>query len=277
MEITRQFAAIVLDTIREARARKVFLSMTMNGTISALLMMWYVQTIASRAPSSRLAAMARIDPRYLDISFASHMVYSSASSMLFWTQLLFAITMTLGMLAPMLDAKRNVIPAAAPVPRWFILLGRYAGTLSAASVGVAVAFGELWIMISLKLGVWHVRFLLGAAVTMLAVAVGVALMSLLQTAVRSQAIVLVAVVALSLLNLGAQSPDRVREMTGSEWLARAATSLGSILPRYAEMAEWTRVFVGTGDVSHWPVLWTSAASGILYLAAACLLFSRKEF
>jgi hypothetical protein len=191
--------------------------------------------------------------------------------------MLFAVTMALGILAPLLDAKRNVIPAAAPVPRSFILLGRYVGTLSATSLGIALAFGELWIMIGLKLGVWHPRFLWGAAVTMLAVAVGVAFTSLLQTAVKSQALVLVTLVALSLFNLGAQSPDRVREMTGSEWLARAAATCAPVLPRYAEMAEWTRVFVSTGDVSHWPVLWASAVSGILCLSVACLLFSRREF
>jgi hypothetical protein len=277
MEMIRQFSAIVLDTLREARARKVFLAMTMSGTLSALLMLWYVQTIASRAPSSRLTAMARIDPRYLDNSFASHMVYAQASSMLLWVQMLFAVTMTLGMLAPLLDAKRNVIPASAPVPRSFILLGRYAGALSTAAAGVAVAFGELWILISLKFGVWHPRFLLGAAVTVLAVAAAVALLSLLQVAVKSQATAFVGLVAFSLLSLGAQYPDRLREMTGSEWLARSAAALGSILPRYPDMAEWTRVFVGSGDMSHWPVLCASAISAVFCLSAACLVFSRKEF
>jgi hypothetical protein len=144
-------------------------------------------------------------------------------------------------------------------------------------VGVAVAFGTLWILIGLKLGVWHPRFLWGTAVTMLAVAAGVALMSLLQVVVKSQAVALVAVVAFSLLTFGAQFPDRLREMTGSEWLVRGATAAGSILPRYAEMAEWTRVFVGTGDMSHWPALCASAASGVFCLSAACLVFSRKEF
>jgi hypothetical protein len=275
--MTRQFNAIVLDTIREARARKVFLGMALSGTLSAFLMRWYAQTLASRAPSSRLTAMARIDPRFLDNAFASHMVYSEASRMLFWVQMLWAITMALGMLAPLLEAKRNAIPAAAPVPRSFILLGRYAGALSAAAVGVALAFGELWIMIGLKLGVWHPRFLGGAAVTMLAVAAGVAVLSLLQVAIRSQAVALVTLVGFSFLTLAAQSPDRLRDMTGSVWLAHTAAALGSVLPRYTELAEWTRVFVGTGDVSHWPALCAAAASGVVCLLGACFVFSRKEF
>jgi ABC-type transport system involved in multi-copper enzyme maturation permease subunit len=275
--ITRQFNAIVVDTVREARAQKVFLGMLMNGTLSALLVLWYVQTLASRAPSSRLTAMSRIDPRYLDNSFASTMVFSSAAEMLFWVQLLFAMTMTLGMLTPLMSPRRNTIAAAAPVPRGLILLGRYCGTICVASVAVGLAFLEVWIGICVKLGVWHARFLWGVAAALIAIASAVALMALFQSAVKSQAIVVVLLVGASLLNVGAQSPDRIREMTGSDLLARIADDLGSLMPRFAELAAWTKYFIATGDLSHSLVLCTSMLCTVLFVSGACLLFVRSEF
>ena len=220
MAMLRQFNAIVFDTVREARAQKVFVGVAISTTLSALLLMWYVQPLASRAPSSRLTAMSRIDPRYLDASFAAHTVYSSAASMLFWVQILLAMTMTASMLVPLLSPRRNFGAAVTPIPRSLILLGRYVGAITPACLGVALAFGAVWVAASLKLGVWHGRFLWGAAVTALAVAASAALTALLQLVAKSHAIAVLAMVGVGLLNVAAQSPEHIRRMTGSEWAGR---------------------------------------------------------
>jgi hypothetical protein len=273
----RQFSAIILDTVREARSRRIFLGMAMGSSLCAALLLWQIQVFTRRTPHSTLTALSQSDPRFLDNVFLTHQVLASTASMALWTQVAMAIALLIGLLGPLLSAERNSLVLASPMPRGLLLAGRYAGMLAIALWGIAITFGEVWLAASWKLGVWHWPFLWGIPATLLAVAGALALLMLIHGAVDSAAVSIVLIAAVSLLGVGAQHPDRVRDMTGSALLADVAVFLGAVVPRSKEIADWISIYINSGMVMNAAPLWFTGLGAAMFLTAAGALFARREF
>lgn len=275
--ILRQMHALIWDTLREAWKRKILLAVLLGATLTAGLLLWYVETIADRTPGTMLTALAQSDPRLLDDAVLSRELLAAAASLAFWSQLALTITLLAGAIAPLLSAERNALIIPAPVSRAMILGSRFLGCTLVAVCGIALAFLEVWVAVSMKFHVWHWRFLAGIATTAVATAALLALLVMIQVAVRSAALTMVLATAVALINLGARNPERVRTMTHSSFLADACVGIGRLLPRTSELADWTGIFVNSGDTGNLSAFCYTAIGSIVFLCAASALYARQEF
>lgn len=275
--IFRQLWAIVIDTVREASARKIFLGMTLSATLCAALMVWYMQTLTSREPHSVLLALEQSDPRFLDPAFLARNVLGTLATPSIWAQVGCAIALLTGLMAPMLSAERNALVVVAPVPRPLLLFGRYLGLLSISLWSTIVMFMEIWAVSVWKFDVWHWPFLAGIGVTAVVVAGTLALLILVQSAVNSASVAIVLLTAANMLALGARYPERVRDMTGSAMLAEAGRVLGNVMPRGSEAAEWAAIYINSGVLGDTSPFWSTAAASVVFLIGAAAFFQRKEF
>ncbi|MBL8209394.1 MAG: hypothetical protein JNK87_01710 [Bryobacterales bacterium] len=272
-----QLAAIVGDTLREAWDKKVLLGIVLSGTLAAALLQWYAETVTQRGPHTALAALAQSDPRYLDTAFVVRDVLAALAAFGMWIQIAAAVSLLMGLLASLLSAERNALLAAAPVARPVLLVGRYAGLLLVSLAGIAVMYGELWVAAGWRFGVWHWPFLAGIGLTLLAVSGTMALLLLLQSVVDSGAVAIVLTTAVCLLGVGAQQPDRVRDVTGSAWLGDAAAVLGKVLPQFSEIGKWMGAYIKAGVLLDATPLWMTGAGILVSLGLSGVVFARKEF
>lgn len=265
----RQLTAIVEDTLREAWDKKVVLGMVLSGTLAAGLLQWYAETLTQ--------ALGRSEARYLDPASAVRDVLASLASLGMWIQIAAGVSLLMGWLAGLLRAERNALLAAAPVARPLLLVGRYVGLLVVALVGIVAMHVELWAAAGCRFGVWHWPFLAGIGPTLLAVGGTLALLLLVQSVVDSGAVAIVLTTTVCLLGAGAQQPERVRDVTGSAWLADAAVALGSVLPQVNEIGKWMGAYIKAGVVLDATPLWMTAAGILVSLGLSGVLFGRKEF
>lgn len=272
----RQLWAIFIDTLREASSRWVFVGTALSGTVSAVMLLWFVQTVTIRLPHSALTVLSQSDPRFLDNAFLARDVLASTASIALWTQVAFAIALLTGLIAPLMSAERNALVLATPVPRMLLLTGRYLGLAAIGLYGITITFCEVWFAASWKFGVWHWPFLAGIGTAMLVVSAILAMLMLLQTAIDSPAVSIVAITALCLLSAGAQHPDKVRDMTGSPLIADIAVHLGHVLPRSSEIAQWTAIYINSGTLANPAPLFYTALGSVVFVTSAGLLFTRKE-
>ncbi len=272
-----QLGALVLDSFREARARKVFFGMFLNGTLAFGVLSWYIEVLSRRGPYSNLTLLAQADARLLDDGFASRMILGTVSPWIFWSQLLFGFVSLMGLIAPLLSAERNASLAALPVPRPLIVTGRFLGCLAVALPGVVYPIIAVWIACGVRTGVWHPAFLVAIPVTVLAIAALLGTVTLLQTLTDSPAVVFAVMATCGVLAVAASSPDHVRDMTGSALLASVAGRLEPWLPQTANLAQWLGLYVRSGVLTDTLPLWSTGAFAAGAVAAASMLFIRKEF
>ncbi|MBL8227639.1 MAG: hypothetical protein JNL98_04155 [Bryobacterales bacterium] len=273
----RQLHALFLDTLRDAWSRKLILATVLSSALSSGLLLWYMRTLSSRAPHAALTILAEQDPRYLDNAFALRDILAATASMGFWTQVGFTIMLMAGAMAMLLAPERNAMIAASAVPRGLILPGRFLGCLFLTLVGITLTFGTVFAACGLQYEVWHWRFLGSIGTAWLAAGATLALLALIQVMANSVAVGTVLLVATAVVSVGAQYPERVREVTGSPAVASLFTMIGSLLPRSGEIAHWTSVFVYSGVTAQAMPLYATAAGAAVMLVAASVVYTRKEF
>jgi ABC-type transport system involved in multi-copper enzyme maturation permease subunit len=99
--------------------------------------------------------------------------------------LLLALVWTAGFLPSFLDHRAVSVLLAKPLPRWGLLLGKYAGVLAFVLVQAAYLVGGTWLALALRTGVWDPGYLLCIPLLLLHFAIFFSFSLLLAVCTRS--------------------------------------------------------------------------------------------
>lgn len=205
------------------------------------------------------------------------------SGVLFVVSLFLAVFAT-AHLVPRLQDKGTIdLYLSRPVGRVSLLLSRYAAGLLLAAANIAYLILSIWLIVAWKTHVAHLRFLLGGAVILFAVATLLAFAFLIGVLTSSTAVSIMVSYGLFFVSLVLAAHDRIEAAVESQWSAWLVHGLYLAFPKMVDLLNAVVAFVSAGQgpgesivVTPWPFV-TTSIFGFISLALACWLFRRKEF
>ena len=188
-------------------------------------------------------------------------------------------------LVPRMQEKGTIdLYLSRPVGRVKLLLARYVAGLVLAGSNVIYLMGSIWLIVWWKTGVAHPRFLLASTIIMLVIAVLLAFAFVVGVVTSSTAVSIMTTYGIFFFGLMLIGHDRIAAAVSKEWQANLIQTLYWTLPKTAELGQAVIAFVAADKapariaevLTPAPFL-TTAAFGIVSLALASWLFTRKEF
>ncbi|QOY86824.1 ABC transporter permease [Paludibaculum fermentans] len=248
--------ALVNDTLREARGRKLVVALFAQSALSVAALAWMAHGSAglSLQPPAALALLREG-------------LLRSVLFLYFW-QLFAAALLTTPLLGSCLQRGRIEYLLARPVARWRLLLGRLIGCLCVLALNFVLVFGGSSLVLGLGSGIWIPSLLWAVPATLLAAGVLLSASLLVVITVRSTALAGFAACALLAASLLA-SPEPLLRAS----LSPAATA---ILPRFYGMCLGLRDLMHGSPSWHWQEFAVSAAMAILCTTAALLIFEKQD-
>ncbi len=281
---------LLLLTLRELRARKIIL-----GLFGVATLVWIVLALALRLDviEGSLAG-ARLfgeemsgDSDLTDANgqpvlgnslletfvFGAEMFAAGAA---YWVGILLALFATGGLISSMLESGQVDLLLAKPLSRAKILAGRLLGVAAVMLSLLTYLLGMVWLVMSVKTGVWNPQFLLaiGAVFAMFMVLYSLITLTSVLTGSTPLSLILTFGLLFATLIL-AIGPLREQITQPGRSIVVA---LYNVLPKFVDVGAYIVPQLVSGQaVAAWSPLVSSLAFGILAYSGSFWLFNRKDF
>jgi ABC-type transport system involved in multi-copper enzyme maturation permease subunit len=277
--------AIIEATVREGIARKTILGMFIVSTVTILLAIFLFQLNAVQhgllSPAQGHVQMGHnAQPMQLLGMTVLDMLWMGVAAFLLFLSIFMGSFVTAGFVTSLMEKGTIDLLLSKPVDRWVYIAGRYVGAVFIILAEVAYLVLGLWLVAGFSLGVWNTGFLASMLVIGVAFAGVYSLVTLFGVLTRSSWFAIIIVLALYIL-VGFIIPfgkfiDRLTNGEPTEGpLSTVATGLQYIMPARGLNTTMSHV-ITSQSVSLTPIFLT-AGLAIVYLAASCFVFSKKEF
>jgi ABC-type transport system involved in multi-copper enzyme maturation permease subunit len=151
---------IILNTFREALAKKIFIGYYIFYGIVVLLMFFLVNTDSAEG----IAALG--DKKNIVINVEAFFQTAAFSLILFFSLI------SASSFIPSMVEKGNIdLLLSKPISRFNILISKFLGAVAFAGSSMVFLMGSIWLILSLKSGYWSINFL--SSILSLTVAFGV--------------------------------------------------------------------------------------------------------
>ena len=197
----------------------------------------------------------------------------------FWTILLLGLFATGTLVTSLLEKGQIDLLLSKPVSRTTILTGRLLGVLAVVGALVLYLLGAVWLVMSIKSGIWNPSFLWAALTVLAMFAVLYSVIAFVSVWTESGALALIVALgvivgSLVLMTAGA-SPEATNQI--SEPWRQVYVGLYHAFPKFpaATAATWD-LAGGEAPGSWYPVLSSLGFGAVLY-AGSFFLLKRKDF
>lgn len=198
------------------------------------------------------------------------------AGVVYWVGILLALFATGGLVTSMMERGQIDVLVSKPLSRTRVLAGRLGGVAALTGGLFVYLLGMVWLVMSLKSGVWNPRFLLAIAVVfgMFAVLYGVIAFVSVWTESTALALILTLGLLFATMVLAIPGLSRVAGPT----LGPVVSTLHDVLPRFSEVGAYTVPDLARGRaVRSWTPLLSSLGFGAVAYAGTFWLFQRKDF
>lgn len=194
----------------------------------------------------------------------------------YWVGILLALFATGGLVASLTERGQVDVLLTKPLSRHEVLAGRLAGVWIVMLALVVYLFGAVWLVMSIKSGLWNPRFLLAIAAVFGMFAVMYGVVALVGVWSGSGPLSLIAALGLLFVTLVLAIPG-LPEQIDRTWrpLVQGAYH---VLPKFGSVGTLLVPQLATGQpvASLYPLA-SSLVFGAVCYAAAFYLFSRKDY
>lgn len=272
--------ALVVDTWREALARYTLLGFLI---VSALFMLVLAFALNLDIVDGSLAAGTlfgkALEIRHRTPAIDSVVVTGESifAGMLYALGIFLAIFAT-GSQVPNLQHRGTVdLYLTRPVTRTHLLLGRFLGAVTLVTANLVFLCGGVFLIISSKTKVWNPRFLVASGLILVVFMSYLGFMYLIGVLSSSTPLSIMLPYALYMISVPLAAHDNIAAAMDSRLTANLVHGLYWLLPKTAEVGrDLTRYVLGKGTPTLLPLA-TTAAFGVACLAAAVVIFNRKNF
>ncbi len=272
--------ALVVDTWREALAGYTLLGF---AVVSALFLLTLTFALNLDIVDGSLAA-GTLFGKALEFHHGTRAIetvvvngQSVFAAMLYVLGVFLAVFAT-GSQVPNLQKRGTVdLYVSRPITRTHLLLGRFLGAVTLVTVNLLLLCGGVFVIISLKTKVWNPRFLLATGLILVVFLSYLGFMYLVGVLSSSTPLSIMLPYALYMISLPLASHNQIAAAMDSRFWANVVHGLYWVLPKTAEVGRDLTAFVlGRATPTLLPLA-TTAAFGVVCLAAAVVTFNRKNF
>ncbi len=281
---------VLLLTIRELRAKKIIL-----GLFGVATLVWVVLALALRLDviegslagarlfgeemsgdsdlTDELGEPALGNSLLETFVFGAEMFAAGAA---YWVGILLALFATGGLIASMLQQGQVDLLLTKPLSRSKILAGRLLGVSVVMLALLTYLLGAVWLVMSIKTGIWNPRFLLAISVVFVMFMVLYSLISLTSVWTGSTPLSLILTFGLLFASLILAIKPLHEQITQPG--RSIVVGLYNILPKFVDVGAHIVPQLVVGEtVESWFPFVSSLAFGVVAYALAFRLFQRKDF
>ena len=270
--------ALIVDTFREALARKIFWAFFFSSTAILLFFMFimHVDVVNGMIASLTFFRPARIGGSVSAVDVVRN-AQAGLSGFLYSIGMGLAIFASAGLISAVFEPGRVELLLSKPVHRWQILIGRFLGNLLIVGFNLFYLVTGFWVIFGVKVGVWRPHLLLASVVTLFMF--GVVLSFILLTAVlwESAAVSIITTFALVVICLILGARPTLERLLSSETSRNVVSTLYYLFPKVPETGNILINIIIGKHIDSWMPVWSSAIFGVVVLSAGLWSFSRRNF
>ena len=271
--------ALVVDTWREALARYTLLGFLIVSSLFLLVLTFALNLDIVDGSLAAGSLFGKAFDLHGDTPIETVVTTgeSAFAAMLYGLGIFLAIFAT-GSQVPNLVHRGTVdLYLSRPVARTTLLLGRFAGAVTLVLANLAFLCGGVFIIISLKTGVWNARFLLAGGMIALVFLSYLGFMYLVGVLSGSTPLSIMLPYAIYIIAMPLMAHQHIAAAMDSRLAATVVHGLYWLLPKSAELGrDVVQVVMGKGEPSL-VAMGTTLAFGAGCLAAALAIFQRKSY
>ena len=282
--------ALLLLTLYELRARKIIL-----GLFGVATLVWVVLALALQLDviegslagirffGDEMVGESEFASGNQELPFGNSMLQTFvfgaemfAAGAAYWVGILLALFATGGLIASMLERGQVDLLLTKPLSRSKILIGRLLGVSVVMLALLIYLLGAVWLVMSIKTGVWNPRFLIAIGIVFIMFMVLYSLITITSVWTGSAPLSLILTFGLLFATLIlAIEPLRDQITQPGRSLVIA---FYNVLPKFVDVGAYIVPQLVSGQpVESWSPLVSSLAFGIIAYAGAFWLFQRKDF
>ncbi len=269
--------ALIADTFREAFARKIFWGLFGLSTLMILFFLFIMKIDIVEGAMATITLFGQQSPRQWEVGRLVRQVQSSIAVFLYTWGMALAVFASSGLIPSVLEPGRIELLLSKPVRRWHVIAGRYTGNTLVVGLNIAYLVLGVWSILGWKTGFWHKPFLFTILFTLFIFAVLLAVVVLIGVIFESPALATMVTVALMILSPVLAQKNLMERLLSSEWSRNLWRGLYWCLPKVYDVGRMTQDYVFDRTVENYAPLWSSAAFAAVVMAAAVLIFSRRDF
>jgi ABC-2 type transport system permease protein len=272
--------ALIVDTWREALARYTLLGFLLVSTLFLVTLMFALNldiVDGSLAAGTLFGKAIEFHHGTRAIDTVVVTGQSIFAGMLYVLGVFLAVFAT-GSQVPNLQRRGTVdLYVSRPVTRTHLLLGRFLGAITLVTANLLFLCGGVFVIISLKTGVWNPRFLVAIGIILAVFLSYLGFMYLVGVMSSSTPLSIMLPYALYMVSMPLAAHDNIAAAMDSRFGANVVNGMYWVLPKTAEVGrDLTAYVLGRGTPTLMPLA-TTAAFGAVCLAVAVLIFNRKSF
>jgi ABC-2 type transport system permease protein len=272
--------ALVVDTWREALARYTLLGFLIVSTLFMVVLAFALNldivdgSLAAGTLFGKALEIRHKTPAIDSVVVTGESIFAG---MLYALGIFLAIFAT-GSQVPNLQHRGTVdLYLTRPVTRTHLLLGRFLGAVTLVTANLVFLCGGVFLIISSKTKVWNPRFLVASGLILVVFMSYLGFMYLIGVLSSSTPLSIMLPYALYMISVPLAAHDNIAAAMDSRLTANLVHGLYWLLPKTAEVGrDLTRYVLGKGTPTLLPLA-TTAAFGVACLAAAVVIFNRKNF
>ncbi len=272
--------ALIVDTWREAFARYTLIGFVAVSTLFLLILVFALNldivngTLAAGSLFGQALELHGRTPAVTEVVSGGLAAFAGMTYALG----IFLAVFTTGSQVPHLMRRGTVdLYLTRPVSRTHVLLGRFVGASTLVLANLVFLCGGLFVIVSLKTGVWNPRFLLAGLLIFVVFLSFLGFMFLVGVASGSTPLSIMLPYALYVISMPLAAHDRIAAAMDSRFWARFVDGLYWVLPKTAELGKgMVELVLGRGSVSAVQLL-TTVGFGAACLALAVIFFNRRNF
>ncbi|MBL8176600.1 MAG: ABC transporter permease subunit [Bryobacterales bacterium] len=269
--------AIVVDTFREAFARKIFWGLFALSTLMIAFFLFILKIDIVQGATATITLFGAQTGANVDPGQVVRKTQAGIATFLYTWGMFLAVFASAGLIPSVLEPGRIELLLSKPVSRTHLLLGRYLGNVLVVGGNIAYLVIGIWTILGLKTGIWTMEFLIAIFTTMFLFAVLLSVVVLIGVLFESTALAVMIPTGLMLISPILAQVETMDRLLSSEWSRALWRTLYHCLPKVYDIGKMTMDLVmGAGVQSFTPVL-TTAAVGAAVLSLAIHFFGRRDF
>lgn len=274
--IALQTSALVIDTFREASARKIIWGFFGCSTV---LILFFLLIVKIDIVAGTLATMTLFGNtgRSQDVNTMVRTAHAGVAAFLYGFGMLLAVLASAGLIPTIFEPGRIELLLSKPVERYHILLGRYLGNLLLIALNIFYPVLAIWILFGVKTGIWTPGFLWGSLLTLFMFSVYLSVVLLIGVLWESAVVATMVTFGLMIISLILAGRTQIAKLLSSEFSRDMVSGLYYALPKVVDNGNILRHIVMGQPVESWMPVWSTAIFGIACLAGGVYLFQRKNY
>lgn len=268
--------ALILDTFREAFARRIFWGFA--GCCTALLgfLIFIMRIDVVAGALATITIFGRAMPT-TDVQGLVHQTQSVIAMAMYFFGIALSVFASAGLVAAVFEPGRIELLLSKPVSRTRILLGRYLGNLLVVAANIIYLIVGSWIIFGVKTGLWGIGYLYSSLFTIFIFAVLLAVIVLVGVLWESAAVAIMVTFGIMIVTPILAQRVTIERLLSSDWSRQTVKVLYYILPKTSDISVIIRQVILNEPVESWMPVWSTALFGAAVLGAGILRFRRRTF